>query len=294
MKRTNRFLTAAALLILAAVAAYTASYIWRSTHAVRTAAIAAVTVQREGCAEGILVRDEMVIEGGDDLTVIVAEDGERIAAGSTLAFSGARITAACSGIFLSQLDGYEHLTAAVLEHLTPSRLALLKDSRCDIDESSPGKLIRSPLWHFAAVLPAEDAAQLTVGNFVTLTFSDELSVVMTVDQVSAAEDGVCAVVCSASELTLPLLQLRCEAVTVLLGEYHGFSVPQDAVFEAADGQACLYAVVGGIAELVPVEILYAESETGTLLVSPLKHNTLYDGSSVLTQPDRAYDGMVLS
>lgn len=294
MKRTNRFLTAAALLILAALTAYTASYIWRSAHAVRTAVIAAVTVRREGRAEGILVRDEMVIAGGDDVTVIVAEDGERIAAGSTLAFSGARITATCSGIFLSQLDGYEHLSAAVLQDLTPDRLQRLLDSRSSIDPSSPGKLIRSPLWYFAAALPEKDAAHLRAGDFLTLTFQDGHSVIMTVEQLSDAADGVCAMVCSASELTLPLLQRRCETVTLLLGEYRGFSVPASAVFTDADGQACLYAAVGGIAELVAVDILYTEPEGGMLLVSPLKHNTLYNGSSVLTQPDRAYDGMALS
>lgn len=73
MKRTNRFLTAAALLILAAVAAYTVAYIWHSTHTVHTATAVAATVKRVGHAKGILVRDEMVIDGGDDVTVIVAE-----------------------------------------------------------------------------------------------------------------------------------------------------------------------------------------------------------------------------
>ena len=294
MKRTNRFLTAAALLILAALMAYTASYIWRKAHAVRTAEIAAVTVRREGCAEGILVRDEMVIAGGDDVTVIVAEDGERIAAGSTLAFSGARITATCSGIFLSQLDGYEHLSADVLQDLTPDRLQRLLESRSSIDPASPGKLIRSPLWYFAATLPEADAAQIRIGDFLTLTFPDGHSIVMTVEQCSAADDGVCAMVCSATELTLPLLQRRCETVTLLLGEYHGFSVPASAVFTHTDGQACVYTAVGGFAELVAVEILYADPEEGTLLVSPRQSNTLYNGSSVLTQPDRAYDGMALS
>lgn len=294
MKRTNRFLTAAALLILAAVTAYTASYIWRSAHAVRTAVIAAATVQRVGHAKGILVRDEMVIDGGDDVTVIVAEDGERVAAGSTLAFSGARITAACSGIFLSQLDGYEHLSGTVLHGLTPSRLALLQSSRCDTDPASPGKLIRSPRWYFAAALPTEDAALLEVGAAAPLTFADTFSVMMTVEQISEAEDGVCAIVCSASDLTPPLLLLRCETASLLLGEYRGFFVPEASVFETEDGQTCLYAAVGGIAEQIPVEILYPDPETGSLLVAPAEHNTLYDGSTVVIQPDRAYDGMVLS
>ena len=112
--------------------------------------------------------------------------------------------------------------------------------------------------------------------------------------VSEAEDGVCAIVCSASDLTPPLLLLRCETASLLLGEYRGFFVPEASVFETEDGQTCLYAAVGGIAEQIPVEILYSDPETGSLLVAPAEHNTLYDGSTVVIQPDRAYDGMVLS
>ena len=294
MKRTNRFLTAAALLILAAVAAYTVAYIWRSAHIVRTATAVADTVQRVGHAEGILVRDEMVIDGGDDVTVIVAEDGERVAAGSTLAFSGTRITAACSGIFLSQLDGYEHLTPSTLKQLTPSRLELLKGSHSSVDENSPGKLVCSSRWYYAAVLPKADAALLSEGDTLTLDFSDTLSIAATVDQVSQAEDGSCALVFSSTEQPLPVLQLRCTTADILLAEYEGFSVPQEAVLIDAQGQAGLYAVVGGIAEFVEVEILDTETKEDTLFVAPLNPDTLYDGSTVLTQCDDVYDGMVLS
>lgn len=294
MKRTNRFLTAAALLILAAVAAYTVAYIWHSAHTVRTVAAVAETVQQVGHAKGILVRDEMVIDGGDDVTVIVAEDGERVAAGSTLAFCGTRITAACSGIFLSQLDGYEHLTPPILEQLTPSRLDLLEDSCRPIDENSPGKLICSSRWYYAAVLPKTDAALLSVDASVTLNFSEALSVEATVEQISEAEDGACALVFSAAEQTLPFLQLRLAEAELLLAEYDGFLVPSTAVFTDAHGQAGLYTVVGGIAELVEVEILDMETEPELCFVSPLEDGILYDGSPVVSQCGDVSDGMVLS
>lgn len=294
MKHTNRFLTATTLLILTAVAVYTVAYIWCSIHTIRTATAIAETVQRMGHTEGILVRDELVIDGGDGVTVIVAEDGERVAAGSTLAFSGTRITATCSGIFLSQLDGYEHLSATALEQFTPFRLALLTNSRNTIDETSPGKLIPTSLWYYAGVLPETDATLLSVGDSITMVFSDTLSVVVSVDQISSADNGVCAIVCSSEEQILPLLQLRCVQASILLDEYDGFTVPQAAVFVDTNGQTCLYTVVGGIADCVQVQILYTDSEAETVLVSPLESGKLYHGSPVLLQHDKIYDGMVLS
>lgn len=294
MKRTNRFLTAAALLILAAVAAYTVAYIWHSTHTVHTATAVAATVKRVGHAKGILVRDEMVIDGGDDVTVIVAEDGERVAAGSTLAFCGTRITAACSGIFLSQLDGYEHLTPSVVKQLTPSRLELLENSRCAVDETSPGKLICSSRWYYAATLPKADAALLSTGDTLTLVFSDDLSIAATVDEISEAEGDACALVFSSTEQPLPVLQRRCAAADILLAAHEGFSVPMEAVFTNVQGQHGLYTVVGGIAEFVEVEILDTQTEENLLFVAPLNPGTLYDGSIIITQWADVYDGMVLS
>ena len=181
-----------------------------------------------------------------------------------------------------------------MEQLTPSRLDLLENSRCPIDENSPGKLICSSRWYYAAVMSNTDAALLSVGDVVTLDFSESLSVEATVEQRSEAEDDTCALVFSAAEQTLPFLQLRLTEATLLLAEFDGFLVPETAVFKNAHGQATLYTVIGGIVELVEVEILNTETKEGTCFVSPLEDGILYDGSPIVIQHDDVFDGMVLS
>jgi len=107
-----------------------------------------------------------------------------------------QLTSERSGIFSTLVDGYESLTEADLENLTPSKLQALMDAQSSAPDGAYGKLITSYRWYFAAAMASEDAAKLNVGRSATLNFGRYYGADITgkVVSISAPEDDSVAVV----------------------------------------------------------------------------------------------------
>lgn len=215
---------------------------------------------------------------------------QRTASGGTRA-----ITAPASGTFSSILDGWEHLTFADTDALTPERVRALIADRREIGPDAVGKLITDIKWRFAAIMSAEDALALETGSSVTLEFGRYYGYPLraTVLSVSQPADGECAVLFSLSRGLADTLAMRQASADVILSEYTGLRVPARALHVDNDTGACyVYAVTAMQVERKTVDLLYEGD--GYYIVSPgNRADSLRAGNEVVVSGRNIHEGMVL-
>lgn len=143
-----------------------------------------------------------------------------------------RITVSQSGTFSAMVDGYEGVSPAYARELTPSRLRELIAADRVIDENAIGKLITSYDWYYAAIVPKEDAQNLTVGMDTKLSFGRYYGGYLdgSVDYVGAPEDGQQLVLFRMDKGMTDMLPVRSVAAELLYEEYTGLRVPVRSLY----------------------------------------------------------------
>ena len=214
-----------------------------------------------------------------------------------------RVTVAESGVFSGQVDGYEAiLTPDRLEALTPSKLAGLEDQAQPVEPGSLGKLITDTTWYFACTLSEENARRLTEGGKVTVRFSRDWAgdVDMTVERISAPEEGQVAIILSSHRFLSDVTLLRRQTVELVFEARRGLRVPTAAV-RMEEGQSVVYVQVGVKAEKKPVSVL-AQGED-FYLVEPLlpqdasektEKLALRAGDAVIIASEEIWDGKIVA
>ena len=247
----------------------------------------------EARLETLLFDDAASAATEQSLLQLVAELDElqRTASGGTRA-----ITAPASGTFSSILDGWEHLTFADTDALTPERVRALIADRRETGPDAVGKLITDIKWLFAAIISAEDAQTLETGGSVTLEFGRYYGYPLraTVLSISQPADGECAVLFSFSRGLADTLAMRQASADVILSEYTGLRVPARALHVDNDTGACyVYAVTAMQVERKTVDLLYEGD--GYYIVSPgNRADSLRAGNEVVVSGRSIHEGMVLN
>lgn len=214
-----------------------------------------------------------------------------------------QVTVAQSGIFSGQVDGYETvLTPEGLDALSPSKLAALEDQALPVGEESLGKLITDTTWYFACALSEEDARRLTEGGKVTVRFSRDWAgeVDMTVERISAPEEGQMAVILSSHRFLSDVTLLRRQTVELVFEVRQGLRVPTAAV-RMEEGQSVVYVQVGVKAEKKPVSVL-AQGEDFYLVEPVLSQDadtkeeklSLRAGDAVIVASEEIWDGKIVA
>lgn len=214
-----------------------------------------------------------------------------------------RVTVVQSGIFSGQVDGYEAiLTPDVLDALTPSKLAALEEQALPVGEESLGKLITDTTWYFACALSEENARRLTEGGKVTVRFSRDWAgeVDMTVERISAPEEGQMAVILSSHRFLSDVTLLRRQTVELVFEARQGLRVPTAAV-RIEEGQSVVYVQVGVKAEKKPVSVL-AQGEDFYLVEPVLSQDAeakegkmaLRAGDAVIVASEEIWDGKIVA
>ena len=252
-------------------------------------------------------RDYTFNDGSGDAAAAIqasidAVDAQISALTAQAAQDTSSITAAQSGIFSGQVDGYEELlTPDMLATITPSQLTQLSRQQPQAAQTAVGKLITDATWYFAFSLDEADAERLGEGRTVTVRFSRDWSgqVDMTVEQVGeTAENGQVAVVLSSDRYLSETTLLRRQTVELVFDSQSGIRVPTQAVRvveqtstdpetgeETARLVTGVYVLVGQQAEFKPVTVL-AQLEDFALVEAA-------DGVSA-RQALRAGDEVILS
>ncbi len=213
-----------------------------------------------------------------------------------------RVTVSQSGVFSGQVDGYETvLTPDRLETLSPSKLSALEQQALPVGEESLGKLITDSTWYFACTLPEESARRLTEGRTVTVRFSRDWAgeVDMTVERISAPENGSVAVILSSHRYLSNVTLLRRQTVELVFEERQGLRVPTAAV-RMEEGQSVVYVQVGIKAERKSVNVL-AQGEDFYLVEPVLSQDAavkeeklvLRAGDPVIVASEEIWDGKIV-
>lgn len=234
-------------------------------------------------------------ESLDQIDAEIASTAAGISSLQARLSGAAAVRTASAGYFSGSTDGCEEtLTPAFLEGITPSRLDAVSDASA---VKSTGKIITSSTWYYAAVLPAEEAQELEVGQEVTLRLSKGLlqDAPAYVSSVSAEENGRVAVVFTCTRYISQVTLLRRQQAEIILREHSGIRIPTSALRMDESGQMGVFCQIGAYACRKPVDLIYKGE--GFCLVESAEgasgERTLRQGDLVISTAQQLTDGMIL-
>jgi len=171
------------------------------------------------------------------------------------------IYANASGVFSSQIDGYEEVFAAnSREAFTPEYLQTATPTAVptSIKEGTPCvKIANNYKWYIAAVVDEEWAEDLHEGQEITLRFPyiNNESALGKVDSVVAGENGKATLIISCSKTIESTLELREVNVDIVKATYDGLRIPTAAIQENG-GERGVYVVKDRQMRFKKIDILY--------------------------------------
>lgn len=209
------------------------------------------------------------------------------------------VTAPEAGVFTAAVDGFESLSPDDLADLTPQGVRDFADRQQSVADGAFGKLITAKKWYYAAVMNAEDAARLAVGDETTLDFgrhsADALTA--TVRSISAPVNGETAVVFTLTSGLAETAALRQTSCEIVFSSHTGLRVPLRAIrfIEDENGQQApvVYVITAERIERKQVEILY-RNEDYVILARGTGKDALRAGNEVIVDGKGLEDGKAIS
>ena len=205
------------------------------------------------------------------------------------------LSAEIGGVFSTMVDGFEMLSSADLEGLTPSGLEALTDREAQIPANAYGKLVSSFRWYFAAVMSETDAENLKVGRTATLNFGRYYGadIRAKVSSISAPENGSVAVVFRCDTALSDTLAMRSVSADVVYEEYSGIRVPADALrYDEETETDFVWCITAMQLERKTVTVLYRDEDFAVIARSAAS-DALRDGNTVVVSGSDLYEGKVM-
>lgn len=203
--------------------------------------------------------------------------------------------APAAGIFSAETDGFEGLTPAVLDGITPEGVENLRTQGSDVADDVIGKIVTNHAWYYAAVMAEKDSDRLRVGDVTSLDFGYRSSrtVRASVRSISPTDRaGKVAVVFRCSSSLAETLSLRLAEAEVVFRSYSGLRVPKKAV-HVEDGKTVVYTVSAGQMERKLVDILYT-GEDFYLVEAGSEGSSLRAGNELIICGKDLKDGNVVN
>ena len=203
--------------------------------------------------------------------------------------------APAAGIFSAETDGFEALTPAVLDGISPEGVENLRTQGSEVPDDVVGKIVTNHAWYYAAVMAEKDADRLRVGDVTSLDFGYRSSrtVRASVRSISPTDrDGKVAVVFRCSSALAETLSLRLAEAEVVFRTYSGLRVPKKAV-HVEDGKTVVYTVSAGQMERKSVDILYT-GEDFYLVEAGSEGGSLRAGNELIVSGKNLKDGNVVN
>ena len=202
-----------------------------------------------------------------------------------------------AGYFVSRVDGYENLLSY------PSASLMTVDTVRTAINTTPavsegayvGKVVGDYEWYLACIVPTEKLSLLSVGGSqdIKLPFVSGSTIPVTVEAVNKSGDEA-AVILRCGYMSEALSSARCEQVQLLLTEYTGLYVPDEALHFNENKEAGVYVRVGNLLRFRRVDILYY-SENGKYAICSAEERegylSLYDDMAV--EGKDLYDGKLV-
>ncbi len=205
------------------------------------------------------------------------------------------VTAPVSGYFSSIADGYEsELTPAFLETATVS--ALQKYNGLSPRETGAvGKLVTSPKWYFAAVVPSQNVVDLKVGERIDVTFAYDFyeTVRMKVERISPSEADSCILVLSSESYIQDAVSARTQSADLVFADRSGLRVPKTAIYANEDNQSGVYVLEGAEATWKPINILYDDGDSFIVELDESSTKNLWPEDEIILTTEEIFNGKVM-
>lgn len=199
-----------------------------------------------------------------------------------------------SGVFSTAVDGYESLSPADLQNLTPQGVEELIASRAEVPEGAYGKLVTDYNWYFAAVMSDAGAANLTVGGYASLDFGRWYggNVAAEVVSVSDGYNGSSAVVFRCDTALAETLPMREAAASVVFDEYNGIRVPSQAIRTDGEGLEFVWVITAMQLERKDVRVIYRDADF-CVVEREAAPNALREGNEIVVSGNDLYEGRLM-
>lgn len=205
------------------------------------------------------------------------------------------ITAPEAGLFTTIVDGYEGLTPDKLSDLSPADVKQMVSDKGTVPAGTIGKLVTGFRWYFAGVMADADAAKLSEGNTVTVSFGRYYSgtIKMRVEHISTSSGGQRAVVLSSLYALSDTLAMRAADAEIICSEYTGLRVPTKALHVDENGNSFVYMVTADQVAVKPVKTI---CETGDYFLVSIETDAdaLREGDEVVVSGKNVHAGMVIN
>ena len=207
------------------------------------------------------------------------------------------IPAEHSGLFSTQVDGYEQLlTVEMLDSLDPGDMAALERQSPVSDSDVFGKYIYGIRWYLVALLDESDTALLDGRQTVQMRFTGGYTDLMEMDVVRLSEadsQGRRLLVLSCDHYLSETISLRRQSVEIINEQYSGIRIPQKALRVDESGQTGVYCISGVQAKFKPVEIIYELDNYFIVAQDPSNPSALHVGDEIIVSAKGLYDGKVI-
>ena len=192
-------------------------------------------------------------------------------------------------------DGYEaELTPAFLETATVT--ALEKYNGISRRETGAiGKLVTSPKWYFAAVVPSANVAALEAGDRIDVNFSFDIhgTLRMTVERISPSEEERCILVLSSESYIQNAISTRTETADLVFADRSGLRVPKTAIYVDDQGFSGVYVLEGAEAAWKRIEILYDDEDFFIVALDKSSTDNLWPEDEIILTTGDIFNGKVM-
>ncbi len=192
-----------------------------------------------------------------------------------------------AGAFTARTDGLEEmLDPKYVEEITPEYLKELnkKLTKAETDTRAEkgqpiGKIVNNFLWSVAALIPADIAEDIDVGDCIDIRFPeiDVSTIEATVSKITSEENGKVVVVVESNKYVDKIYSTSKMKVELIKHHYEGYKIPSRSI-RINDGKTGVYVIRNDKARFLPVEIIYNSKEWVIAAESSDKGSTikLYD------------------
>lgn len=215
-----------------------------------------------------------------------------------------KLTASSSGYFSEVVDGYENLlTPDALTEMTPSQFEELTQQAPESDANTLGKIVKGFSWYMAAEIPAEQAERLTIGQALTVNFTQaSMDSAVTVYAINHQQDSDTALlVMEGTQFSSEMVSMREQPVEIIIATYTGLKVPKSAVriqeYTDSSGkvqqQEGVFILSGSIQKFKIINKLFDADDYYVVEQSATNSDMLVERDQVIVQGKNLQNNMVV-
>lgn len=208
------------------------------------------------------------------------------------------VTADHAGYYSAVCDGYEGtLNLSYLQTVTPEDFrALWEADAPPAPEGTAGKLIDSPRWYYATLVPKESLEDVARGQTLTVVLEGDRNreIQMDVERVDLTGETEGMLVLSTQDKLFEVSAQRRLKVDVIFRAYSGLRVPKEAVcYSEESGSAGVYVLVSGKALWKDIQLIYDNGDTYIAVLDQSSTGNLWPDDQILLDTQGLYDGKVV-